>query len=355
MLGAAAASWQLGAGCRRMMAFHMLLAAILSLFVATHAAPLAPEKCPTYLKHVCGADKEKSFAACIICIENHLAKIQAHKCTSADINKFCNPKPPDPEAGYNCDPMLHQCLQPGNKTKAECGKSCGPGPSPPPGPGPSPSPMPKGKCTTALMRDCEAERRNEEACEACVDKHRKSLLKENCTEKIVVEFCHATPGPSPSPPSPPPGPSPGPSPGKEKCEKALKKDCGTERSSTKECEACVDAHTKSLQKDGCTETDVVRYCKVPVPPGPTPPPPPGPSGMGTRGMYVTRAPCAMLTTLPRGKKSLATTATAYSRLRARDACTLAINGVCILTYACACARLELRDHGQEMRERSVEQ
>ena len=72
-----------------MMAFHMLLAAILSLFVATHAAPLAPEKCPTYLKHVCGADKEKSEAACKICIEKHLAKIQAHKCTSADTNKFC--------------------------------------------------------------------------------------------------------------------------------------------------------------------------------------------------------------------------------------------------------------------------
>jgi len=68
---------------------------------------------------------------------------------------------------------------------------------------------------------------------------------------IPPRICTDPPKPPPSPPAPPPSPS---------CNSALASFCGADRTPSKKCIECATAHQTALTKDGCSYTDIDKFC-----------------------------------------------------------------------------------------------
>ena len=88
----------------------------------------------------------------------------------------------------------------------------------------------------------------------CADTHKSQLMKDNCTEAVVQEFCKKAP----------PAPTPA-----EECLRAEEMYCGNDRHNKTLCIKCIALHATELKNKTCTTEEDEKFCDKPAPPNPT--------------------------------------------------------------------------------------
>jgi hypothetical protein len=88
----------------------------------------------------------------------------------------------------------------------------------------------------------------------CADTHKSQLMKDNCTEAVVQEFCEKAP----------PAPTPA-----EECLRAEEMYCGNDRHNKTLCIKCIALHATELKNKTCTTEEDEKFCDKPAPPNPT--------------------------------------------------------------------------------------
>eukprot|EP00040_Diaphanoeca_grandis_P019290 m.101795 g.101795 ORF g.101795 m.101795 type:complete len:567 (+) comp27352_c0_seq1:77-1777(+) len=224
--------------------------------------PQPGEDCDKFLDYECGHERYNK-TICLHCVDANSAGARKANCTSAEVEKFCEPPPVPPgEECYHemeavCGADRHnetlcvQCIHAHEETlkKVNCsteeeGRFCQ---------GPPAPPAPNAKCHETLDKYCAPDVKNRTLCMRCAYDHQNETRAADCTAMEIDEFCHVQPGPAPA----------------DKCSSELEQYCATaKKEGGRACEQCVVDHESTFKNAGCTATQERSFCGM-VPPNPS--------------------------------------------------------------------------------------